>query len=86
MICHLFGCITNLEKVMTVRTNEIVNNELLFVDFTAKETEMRKVCAFFEQDNDDSVDYYKLVGALYPANDMSKLVKEADQIENEVIV
>ena len=57
----------------------------LFLDFTAKETEMKKICAFFEQDSDpDTVDYYRLVGALYPANDMSKLVKEADQIENEV--
>ena len=46
---------------------------------------MKKICAFFEQDNDsDTVDYYKLVGALYPAKEMSKLEKEADQIENEV--
>jgi len=57
----------------------------LFEDFTAKEKEMKKVCAFFEQENDsDTVDYYRLVGALYPAKEMSKLEKEADQIENEV--
>ena len=61
-----------------------LNNFKFNSDFPAKETEMRKICEFFEQDSGGVMDYYKLVGALYPANDMGKLVKEADQIENEV--
>lgn len=54
-------------------------------DYPAKESEMKKVCEFFEQESGGAVDYYKLVGALYPVHDMGKLAKEADQIENEVI-